>query len=66
MDRFKNTYNILSKGGIQMRTKKRSQKMFIFGGTIGASKYPLYVEHGKKKYYQDLLFLAIQVILETI
>ena len=25
------------------------KKMFIFGGTIGASKYPLYVEHGKKK-----------------
>ena len=49
MDRFKNTYNMLSKGGIQMRTKKRSQKMFIFGGTIGASRYPLYLKDGKKK-----------------
>ena len=39
-----NTYNYIKKGGTYMKTSKRKIPMYLFGSTIGATRYPLYMD----------------------
>ena len=41
---YKKSIIILCKGGTRMKTKKRMMTMYQFGGTIGASRYPLFLK----------------------
>ena len=40
----KNTYNLLCAGGNKIKTGKRNQMMYQYGGTIGPAQYPTYLQ----------------------
>ena len=43
---FFQTFQILSKGGTRMTTKKRKVPMYLFGSTIMGTRFPIYFEDG--------------------
>ena len=46
-DNIMSTYKLLSAGGTRLRTSKRVQVMFQYGGTIGPARYPTFVSSNK-------------------